>query len=299
MEDDSLRLGSDVTRDQLRAQFGGTTQGGISPSKTSNRIMLFSGSPAAGTGELEGWGSDGRYHFVGSGMTGDQVMKQGNRSLANHKEEGRTLHLFIMVPRRESPKRYRYVGQFELDAADPYYTADAAGTDGAMRSVIIFRLRPVGAIATYGPRLAVTPVEKLTIEAAPLRPSREHVYRIRESTAGREARLLSEYASFLRSLGRDLSQLQVRVPGETHLHVIDLLDVTENRLIEVKHNATRASIRTAIGALMDYRRHLNPTPRLAVLVPSRPREDLLDLCASLCIEVVWPNENGGFVSSDD
>ncbi|MET9881887.1 restriction endonuclease [Streptomyces sp. NPDC006430] len=299
MDDGSLPLGCDITREEVRALYGGPTQGGISPSKTSDRIMLFTG-PSTETNELEGWGSDGCYHFMGLGASGDQVMKQGNRSLANHKQDGRQLHLFILAPDPGSPRLYRYVGRFELDPSNPHYKADAVGYDGAMRSVIIFRLRPVGKVSTYGPRLAVTPAQELTIQAAPLRLSREPVTRVmRPSTARTEGLLLQEYAHHLRSLGRDVSQMQINVAGEAGALVIDLLDKTENRLIEVKSSATRSAVRAAIGALMDYRRFLNPTPRLAVLVPDKPREDLLDLCASLCVEVIWRGENGGFVSSDD
>lgn len=122
---------------------------------------------------------------------------------------------------------------------------------------------------------------------------------MRPSTARTEGLLLQEYAHHLRTLGCDVSQMQINIAGEAGALAIDLIDKTENRLIEVKANATRAAVRGAIGALMDYRRFINPTPRLAVLVPDKPREDLLDLCASLCIEVIWRGETGGFVSSDD
>jgi hypothetical protein len=43
----------------------------------------------------------------------------------------------------------------------------------------------------------------------------------------------------------------------------------------------------AIGQLFDYRRYVN-AQRMAILVPSRPRSDLLDLCRTLDIDVIWP-----------
>ncbi|ARQ70185.1 hypothetical protein CAG99_16210 [Streptomyces marincola] len=81
--------------------------------------------------------------------------------------------------------------------------------------------------------------------------------------------------------------------------VVDLFDVTGNRLIECKRSVTRQSIHAAVAQLLDHRRFLAPTPLLVVLVPGRPRDDLVNLCSSLMIEVVWPDEEGGFMSSFD
>ncbi|HET6355411.1 hypothetical protein [Streptomyces sp.] len=168
-----------------------------------------------------------------------------------------------------------------------------------MRTVIVFRLRPVGATVPNGPRLPVTPLTETRITRAPdFRLA--SVRRQPQETAGDIVkRLTADYASHLNGLGRGVVTAQVGVNGETSVARVDLLDVTENRLIEVKHSAARQAVRTAIGALMDYRRFFHPTPTLTLLVPAAPREDLLDLCASLCIEVVWPNPEGGFTSTHD
>jgi len=53
----------------------------------------------------------------------------------------------------------------------------------------------------------------------------------------------------------------------------------------------------AIGQLADYKRFINGgVARLAVLVPSVPREDLLDLLEHEGIMAVWP-ETTGFTDS--
>jgi hypothetical protein len=43
----------------------------------------------------------------------------------------------------------------------------------------------------------------------------------------------------------------------------------------------------AIGQLLDYGRFVKPSPRLAVLLPSRPREDLCELLTHAGVELVW------------
>lgn len=50
----------------------------------------------------------------------------------------------------------------------------------------------------------------------------------------------------------------------------------------------------AIGQLMDYRRHVAPKSRLAVLVPQQPSDDLLDLLKSLKIGVIYETATGRF-----
>ena len=48
----------------------------------------------------------------------------------------------------------------------------------------------------------------------------------------------------------------------------------------------------AIGQLADYKRFADPQARLGVLVPERPRPDLLALLKSEGIEAIWPATAG-------
>jgi len=52
----------------------------------------------------------------------------------------------------------------------------------------------------------------------------------------------------------------------------------------------------AIGQLLDYRRFVDSSPRLAVLLPSNPRRDLRVLLQSANVEIVW-REGRKFVHS--
>ncbi|MGW2611425.1 restriction endonuclease [Streptomyces mirabilis] len=300
MSEDELKLGEVIARHDLHARFGGTPQGGISPSIQAQMVMAFV-TERPNPDDFTGWGEDGIFHFSGAGIHGDQEMTRGNLALLRHKEQGRAVHLFHQLHKQaHKPGRlYRHLGRFEVDAEQPYYIADAPDASGHMRNVIVFRLRPVGASVPEGPRLPVTPLTETRITQAP-EITVASVRRLpQESPDGIVGRLTADYASHLRGLGREAVSAQVRVKGETRIARVDLLDATKNRLIEVKHNSTRQSVRGAIGALMDYRRFFHPTPTLTLLVPAAPREDLLDLCASLCIEVVWPNPEGGFTSTHD
>lgn len=68
-------------------------------------------------------------------------MVQGNLAVLNHRTDGRALRLFRAV----AGNGVQYLVEFELDEQDSYYLTDAPETgDGPIRSVMLFRLRPVG-----------------------------------------------------------------------------------------------------------------------------------------------------------
>jgi hypothetical protein len=61
-----------------------------------------------------------------------------------------------------------YQGQFSLDSQQPCYEADAPETDGGLlRSVIVFRLRPVDAVPILPAELSAA-VSKVTVSSGPI-----------------------------------------------------------------------------------------------------------------------------------
>ena len=87
-------------------------------------------------------------------------------------------------------------------------------------------------------------------------------------------------------------RLKILPPGESKPLFADLYDETENVLIEAKGTTHRAAIRMALGQLADYKRFVHPVPTLAILLPARPRSDLLDLCETEGVKVLWPGSDG-------
>jgi EVE domain len=106
----------------------------------------------------------------------------------------------------------------------------------------------------------------------------------------REAQLVKRYEA---SVGRQLLARSVRLPsGE--LLVCDIFDVTRDQLIEAKASASRQDVRMAIGQLFDYRRHLGKGSSLALLLPERPSDDVLDLLRALRIATIVETSRGKF-----
>jgi hypothetical protein len=289
----SLKPGTVVLRRDLHEEYGGRRQGGIGPSRVTPNVLLFT-DPSTGHrhGYFDGWGDDGCYHYTGEGQIGDQRMVQGNLAVLNHRQDGRALRLFRAVS-----EGVEYVGRFELDQDQPYYRTDAPETnDGPIRSVIMFRLRPIGEVQRGGARIPRTPAAEPKVAELP--PEEQRTERVLVDPARepyeserREASLVRAYGEYVVSqLGHEILRQQITPEGELKPLFTDLYDRTVQELIEAKGTVTREAIRMAIGQLFDYSRYLKPQ-RLAILVPSQPREDLLKLCGSLHIDVIWPDDD--------
>ncbi|WP_370350758.1 restriction endonuclease [Catenulispora sp. EB89] len=291
-----LELGKTYRRIKIHETYGGRRQGGISPSRVSPNVMLFT-DPTKNHkhGYFDGWGEDGYFHYAGEGQTGDQRMVQGNLSIYNHVAEGRALRLFRIV----SVGQAFYCGEFVLAPEDPTYEKDAPETNGGPdRKVIMFRLvrtkdalPPSGAVVSHTPTSMLNvedvDVEQHNTEHTSVDPSREPY-----ESERREAALVQAYKGHLERAGHTVKRKRIYPPDEARPLFTDIHDLTTNTLVEAKGSVTREAIRMAIGQLLDYRRHLEREPDLAVLVPTRPRQDLINFCTGLKISVVYQHGNG-------
>jgi hypothetical protein len=84
-------------------------------------------------------------------------------------------------------------------------------------------------------------------------------------------------------------RLEIIPAGEVNSLFNDLYFKDERLLVEAKGGVDRNSIRMAIGQLMDYRRFVDPKPHCAILLPSRPRDDLIQLLGYARIALYYPN----------
>jgi hypothetical protein len=293
----TLKPGDQVQRRELHDHLGGQTQSGISPSSRFPVILLFSNPSGEDHGYYDGWHDDGFFHYSGEGQRGDQEMRRGNKAIRDHVQDDRQLHLFLG---QGKGRPVTYMGRFELE---DYYTDDVPETGGGpLRKVIMFRLHPIGDDDGSQPRLdlgpkvtVVEPAEGPTVEDVPPEEHQTERYffdRSREPTEAerREARLLQDYIQGRRASGHQLVRQRITIPGEAKPLFTDLYDATDRLLIEAKGTVTREAIRMAIGQLLDYQRWVTPRPKLAVLLPERPRDDLVRLMASCNVALIYRDE---------
>ena len=284
-----LTPGDRLPRRELHARHGGRQQGGIGPSRVAPVVLFFT-DPATGQrhGYYDGWDDDGLYNYVGEGQLGDQRLVQGNKAILNHAADGRTLEGFLA----DGPV-VTYLGEFAL--VDYHFMeAHESGRPDVLRQVVVFRLRPVHGAPPVdlphvpvtpadAPRVDVVPVEERHTERAFVNPDRD-AYELERKEAG----LVHRYREHLLRHRHDVSRLRVVPPGESAPLYSDLWDLTALDLIEAKAGVTREHLRTAVGQLLDYGRFVPDARTRTVLVPSKPRPDLLNYLASAGVDVVYP-----------
>jgi hypothetical protein len=90
-----LSAGDKVARVDLHKGYGGSRQGGISPSSQTPNVFIFSDrSVGEQYGYFDDWHADGLFHYTGEGQKSDQRMRAGNLAIAWHREDGRALRVF-------------------------------------------------------------------------------------------------------------------------------------------------------------------------------------------------------------
>jgi hypothetical protein len=188
-----------------------------------------------------------------------------------------------------------YVTELELDQQNPYYETEAPETgDGPLRRVYVFKFHPLSdgtAPATRSKldgvldaRVAEVPIENRWTERFFVNPSAEEYMAER-----REQELVLRLEDYLRRLGHEAARLKIVPAGERRPLFCDIYDKTAGILIEGKGTVAREALRMAIGQLADYRRFAPDETRVAVLVPERPRPDLMALLESAGVDAIWPD----------
>lgn len=286
-----LVIGQTLPRREVHRKYRGQQRGGIATPSSLNAVFFFT-EPEKGRrhGYYDGMAADGCFHYVGEGQRGDQTFERGNKAILNHRANGKTLEGFLTKGTSAT-----YLGEFELEG---HYATDAheSGDPDTLRQVVVFRLRALGELPVKlpplpfapapKPRTDVVPVEMHNTERAFVSPDREP-YEFER----REAALVQSYRRYLESEGCDVGRLRIVPPGESRPLYSDLWNETNEDLIEAKSTVTRDQIRQAIGQLLDYGRFV-PGATRTILVPSRPRQDLLDYVASVGVGVVFPDKGG-------
>ncbi|MYF08578.1 MAG: hypothetical protein F4089_06350 [Gammaproteobacteria bacterium] len=136
-------------------------------------------------------------------------------------------------------------------------------------------------------RVIETEVEAQHVERFQVSATRQDIEAER-----REQSVVHAYREHLESQGHNVKRHLYPLPGTGSQLACDLVDKTAQVLYEAKGNVRRSSVRMAIGQLLDYRRFEPKTMTLAVLLPRKPPQDLIELIRSVPALTVWRTEHG-------
>ena len=133
--------------------------------------------------------------------------------------------------------------------------------------------------------VTAVPVEEQFTERMYIEPAREPYEAER-----REAGLALAFRDHLTAEGHIVTRLKILPEGEAKPIFSDLYVAAEGLLVEAKGSVERGAIRMALGQLLDYRRFV-PNARCAILLPDKPRQDLVALIQSAGVGLYWQEGN--------
>ncbi|MEO8120125.1 MAG: HNH endonuclease [Rhodoferax sp.] len=123
---------------EINIPYGGGRQGGISASRQTPAIFLFTGESGEQYGYKDHFDERGVFWYSGEGQSGDMKLDKGNYAIVDHANEGRALHVFQTLGKA---KGQQYLGEFTYASHE---FGQGPDKEGNQRSVIIFHLLPVG-----------------------------------------------------------------------------------------------------------------------------------------------------------
>ncbi|MFK4088787.1 hypothetical protein ACI2LF_32030 [Kribbella sp. NPDC020789] len=241
-------------------------------------MILFHADEAPGG--LSGWQKDGYFYYWGASS------EHVNRPVITAWSTGRPIQIVARLPRR--PGVYRFVDSFVLE---DQLEQGSTRADGRVELFPLFRLRTVHDV-THQPGQIVVPGDATRVG---IRRVERLDLLCREAMASPldselpETRLSKAFERHLVRQGHPVHRLGIRHTVGCKQLLTDTWVGSLNLLIEAKAGKTEArqNVRMALGQLADYTRFVQGV-RKAVLLPTRPIGDLLDLVTSQGADVIWP-----------
>lgn len=117
--------------------YGGSRQSGISASRQTAAIFLFTGESGEQFGYKDHFDENGVFWYSGEGQIGDMKLDKGNAAVVTHANDGRALHVFQTLGKAKGQK---YLGEFTYASHQFGHGPDKEGNE---RRVIFFHLLPV------------------------------------------------------------------------------------------------------------------------------------------------------------
>ncbi|WUD75255.1 YDG/SRA domain-containing protein [Streptomyces sp. NBC_00510] len=287
-----LKPGEEIRRVDLHNRYGGSRQGGISPSQQTDNILIFTDATAGPQhGYEDRWESDGTFRYTGEGQIGDQTFTKGNKAIRDHLKNGKRLRLFI-----GSRGVVRYTGEWVLNPGKPYSWGSAPSTNnGPLRTVIYFHLLRVGD-AVMAPNVPI---------GSEYRPENESVIPLPATPSAPDWLLVGRNLATHRGLQNALADL-VRAHGMTPLSPTltdpafdlawkreEILTVAEVKSLRLENETEQ--LRSGLGQLLDYVDQLSaraPNVRGVLWVERAPSESRwLGICERAGIVLAWPGQD--------
>jgi hypothetical protein len=289
------RPGETFLRSEMHEKVGGSFRHGMTSCSAGSEFLLFHDKKKSvkfGYHIWEGLQADGKFHYTGQGTLGNQTLTKSNLALIRAGELGHAIHLIESVD-----GTCTYIGEYLLD--DPnFFIAEAPDElQESLRKVYVFRLAPKSHFENYLP--SDIPAQKMIGQSKPWNPPNfsdlfsSQLSKAAANIVRDEFKLQNEFGLFLLEQGHDVLSFDFKLPGANGTLRPDFWIQDLGLIVEAKPSISREHIRMAIGQVFDYV-HLAAQLKLrmkpAVLLPSLPSRDLIDLLHELGIQLIYKSD---------
>lgn len=284
--------GESFKRAEMHKIVGGSFRHGMTSCSNGSEFLLFHDkkkSKKYGYDIWEGLQADGSFHYSGQGIEGDQSLTKSNLALVKADLKRLPIHLIESID-----GTCFYLGKFILGS--PKYIEQLAPDKkkSNLRKIFLFNLIPIESsfdldlkdhekLEVHGRTLNWQPPEFSTIVRAPIFRSEAEIHRF-------EFELQSEFGSYLINKGHDVCNYEFFFSGLKGSLKPDFWIPCLSLVVEAKPSHAREYVRLGIGQVLDYANlsrirgfFMNP----ALLLPSRPAEDLVELIKNLNITLIY------------
>jgi 5-methylcytosine-specific restriction protein A len=125
-------------RKDIHARFGGQQQGGIITPSEHPLVIIITGEEGLEHGYADRYRADGAFEYFGEGQVGDMTLTRGNRAVANHSADGKSLLLFRMTK-----GGLRFENEMVCEG---HHVERAPDRNGDERDAFVFELRALEAV---------------------------------------------------------------------------------------------------------------------------------------------------------
>lgn len=290
--------GEQVTKLAIHQAVGGSNQHAMTSCLSRTAFLIFYDPKAGmkfGYDLWEGEQADGTFSYTGQGVKGDQRMRGPNSGLVRAAQENAPIHFFRrpeLGVKRSRSNPYTYVGRVML--GNPMFKEEVApDEDGRNRKVFVFSLVPVGqADFVVTPQGGDTGVIRCEFRNSPELPELAQAgtaLRVPTAVELEENKLQNRFRKYLTERGEIPETVDIKLPNTKGSVRPDFILRERGIVIEVKPTTSREHVRLAIGQVLDYAHLLRLdgwdfSP--AILLPARPKPDLISLTESVGIGLI-------------
>ena len=289
------RPGETFLRREMHEKVGGSFRHGMTSCSAGSEFLLFHDKKKSvkfGYDVWEGLQADGKFHYTGQGTLGNQTLTKSNLALIRAGELGHPIHLIESVE-----GTCTYIGEYLLD--DPNFFIEEApdALQESLRKVFVFRLAPKSHFENY--LLNDTSAQKMTGQSKPWNPPNftdlfsAKLSKEAANIARDEFKLQNEFGLFLLEQGHEVLSFDFKLPRANGTLRPDFWIQDLGLIVEAKPSISREHIRMAIGQVFDYvhlAAQLELQMKPAVLLPSLPSRDLVDLLRELGIQLIYKSD---------